>query len=361
MFDLADGLMEQYGDIEDQRASGNLMIPTGIPLIDDAMGGLARKTLNLVLGTAGERKSALVRTIAYWASLSGHRVLFIPLEWPYQEEVQIFAMMHAHNFSFQGAEAFSIGRFRDGLFNKDEKEAMRNVLVPCLKQELGQNLVIRSVEDKSWQSIRQLIEAENANQPLDLIVIDYITLFELGKTNDKTYEMHQAVRELKPLALHLNDDRGVAIVSPVQGSRKGKDEAIAAEGAWEKTGIYMYSEMEKSADNILYTFMPEVLKAENKMKIGFCKTRRHGTIAPLLVEVDPLVSIVGGSPIVMAARRAREEEMTACITDQPAPPKGASTGPTLLKGKRKPKPVSDGSLSVAEARRLIKGPKEAWK
>jgi KaiC/GvpD/RAD55 family RecA-like ATPase len=355
MFELADRVMEVYERIEEEREAGTLMIPTGIPVIDDAMGGLIRRTLNLVLGNAGERKSATVRTAAYWAALSGHRVLFVPLESALEEELSTFSMMHAHNFSFEGAELFSIGRFRDGLFNEAEKQAMRDVLVPALKQELGTNLVIRSVEDKSWANIRQLIEAENVNGQLDMVVIDYIALFDLSmERGDKTFAMHQAVRELKQLALHMNDDRGVVVLSPVQGSRKGYDEAVANQGVWEQNGIWMYSEMGKSADNILYTFMPPDMMAVNKMKLGFCKTRRHGPIAPVLVEVDPQVSIVGGSPIVMAARAARDQEMAAYITDQPATPKGPGTGPTLIKGKRKPKPASDGSLSAAAVRRLIK-------
>jgi hypothetical protein len=359
MLELADDLMEHYQDIEDAREAGNLKIPSGIQLIDDLMGGgFERKTLNLILGTAGHRKTAVARTAAYWAALAGFRVLFIPLEWPWQEELAIFSMMHGHNYQFQGAEELSIRRFRDGLLNKDEEEAIVNFLVPALKQELGTNLVIRSVEDKTWQNIRQLIEAENANGPLDLIVIDYITMFELGKGFDKNYEMHQAVRELKQLALHINDDRGAAILSPVQGSRNGYNEAVAADGTWQKTGIWQYGEMEKSADNILYTFMPDEQIA-NKIKLGFCKTRRHGTPPPLLVEVDPQVGIVGGSPIVMAARVAMEEDIAALATGIPAKTQVKVQG--IIKGKRKPKPVSGDGLSVAEVRQLFKGPAKAWR
>jgi hypothetical protein len=231
--------------------------------------------------------------------------------------------------------------------------------VPALQQELGTNLVIRSVEDKTWQNIRQLIEVENAEGPLDLVVIDYITLFELGKGFDKAYEMHQAVRELKQMALHINDDKGVAILSPVQGSRAGYKEAVGNDGKWEQTGIYMYGEMEKSADNILYTYMPDDLKASNQMKIGFCKTRRDEPPPQVLVEVDPKTGLVGGSPIVMAARQARDDDMAAIVTG--IPPKAPVKLQGIIKGKRKPKPVSDGSFSTADVRRLLKVPAKAWR
>jgi hypothetical protein len=209
--------------------------------------------------------------------------------------------------------------------------------------------VISSTEKQTWASVRQLIEAETAKQPLDLIVIDYITLFDLGAEKDKNFAMHQAVRELKQMCLHLNGDRGVVVVSPVQCTKKGYEVAKLNGGVWEPTDIWMYSEMEKSADNILYTFMPDELKQYNKMKLGLCKTRRHGPIAPQLVVVDPKVSLVGGSPIA----RYRDDKEMAEITGAHSV---AGKERVVIQGKRRPKPVSDGSVTVEELRRMLEGP-----
>jgi hypothetical protein len=347
--ELGDLIMDMHDDNEAAFKAGTLSIHTGISLIDDQMGGLGKKTLNLIMGHAGHRKSAVARTIAYYAALSGFRTMFIPLEWPYQEEIQIFAMMHAHNLLLQGTENFSISRFRDGKLDKGEKELMRAEIVPSFKADLGTDLVIRSTEKQTWASIRQLIEAENANAPLDLVVIDYITLFDLSDVGfDKTFAMHQHVRELKQMCMHLNGDRGVVVVSPVQCNRKGYLLAKLNGGVWEATDIWQYGEMEKSADNIMYTYMPDDLMRANQMKLGFAKTRRHGPIAPQVVDVDPKVSLVGGSPIV---RYKDEKEMAELIGGRV--PDGR-TG--VIQGKRKPKPVSDGSMTVEEIRRMIKGP-----
>jgi hypothetical protein len=131
--------------------------------------------------------------------------------------------------------------------------------------------------------------------------------------------MCQAVRELKQLCLHFNDDKGLVVVSPVQGNRKGYAAAVANGGAWEASDIHMYGEMEKSADNILYTFQPDELKADNKMKLGFCKTRRHGPTAPLQVIVDPQVGLVGGSPQDDEDKKDKKEskaEQRRTIKDQ---------------------------------------------
>jgi hypothetical protein len=152
------------------------------------------------------------------------------------------------------------------------------------------------------------------------------------------------------MCMHFNDDRGIVVVSPVQCNRKGYALAKANGGVWEATDIWMYGEMEKSADNILYTYMPDDLKRANQMKLGFAKTRRHGPIAPQVVDVDPKVSLVGGSPIALAM------DVWACspFGEKPGKKPGEESG--VIRGKRRPKPVSDGSITHEQMRRMIQGP-----
>jgi DnaB-like helicase C terminal domain len=342
-------LMYMYQDMEIARDEGSLNLPTGIPLIDETMGGYDRRTLNLIMGHTGHRKSAVARTIAYHAALSGFRVLFIPLEWPYDEEWRIFAMMHAHSLMFEGTEKFSMERFRRAQFTEQEKELMERDLVRGLWSHLGTDLVIRSSEDRTWPAIRQLIEAENARQQLDMVVIDYLHLLDLGDARDKSYLMHQNIRELKQMAIHFNADQGLVVVSPVQCNRAGYKAAQLNDGAWESTDIYLYSEMEKSADTIMYTFMPDDLRAKDEMKIGFCKTRRHGIIAPRVVKVDPRVGLVGGSPVVMAQQaRQQDEEFAAEFgMEPPGGPRVVQAGPVKLKKAK------GGQATMKDLRRIL--------
>jgi hypothetical protein len=354
MKELAPQVASIYRDNEQAKQSGRHKIFTGIPVIDNEIGGFDRKTVNLLLGRTGHRKSAVARTIAYYAALNGFRTLFIPLEWPYEEEIAIFAMMHAHNLRFEGSEAFSIKRYRDAELNAEEKELLETELVPSLIGQLGTDLVIRSMGFNSWPNIRAMIEAENADQPLDLVVIDHVMLYELGKGIDKTFEMHQIVREMKQMSMHFNDGQGLVFVSPVHGNRKGYETAKAT-GVWEATDIYLYSEMEKSADTIVSCYMDDDLKTTNKMKMGFSKSRRSGAVEPRLIEVDSKCGLVGGSPVTRM-RRAKEEsekqeDLLAVIDGRPVkarvgPQGGAvwpqdadfeSTGP--IAGKRKRKPI----------------------
>jgi hypothetical protein len=293
---LADQVVPLYGENAAAANSNKHIIPTGIKVVDELIGGYDRKTLNLILGTIGQRKSAVARTIAYHAADKGFRTLFICLEWPYEEEIQIFSMMHSHALTFEGTESLSIKRFRNGTLLPKEVEFLSGCLVPSIKEDIGTNLVIRGIEDRTWANVRSVIEAENANAPLDMVVIDYITLLEVGAVRDPTYATNQLIREIKHMALYSNEGRGLVFVSPVQGNRKGYETAFANDGAWQATDISMYSEFEKSADTVMFCFMPPELSLLNQMKIGFCKARRFGIVAPRLVDVDPNVALVGGSP-----------------------------------------------------------------
>jgi hypothetical protein len=351
-------LMDRYYANKEADLSGSLTVHTGIPLIDNepdqnggaGIGGFDRQSLNLILGTTGARKSAVARTIAYYAALAGFRVLFIPLEWPYQEEHQIFAMMHAHNMRFKGAENLSIERFRKGRMTATEENLMKEELMPSLITDLGTDLAVRSTENKSWPGIRALIEAENANQALDIVVIDYIGLFELGaKTYDKVYLMHQHVREMKHMAMHYNQDRGLCFVSPVHGNRKGWEAAKLRGGEWEATEIYLYSEMEKSADTILWCSITEELQALNKMKIGFCKVRKNKPPGPQVVEVDDKSGLVGGSPVT----RERHHEAYLEKPIFASPEEKAKWAAGVI--NRKAKPAASLGLTAEDMRRMLTG------
>lgn len=302
MFLAAENLLPMYREMAEANRDNRLTIRTFIPLIDDAMGGLERRTLNLVMGHTGHRKSAVCRTMAYYAALAGFRVLFIPLEWPYDEEWRIFSVMHANLFVpvLPGLQNLSLERFQKSQLTQEELEQIERLLLPTLCKLLGPDLVIRSSDDHTWPAIRQLIEQENRKQELDMVVIDYLGMLDLGDARDKVHLMHQHIREIKQMTIRFNNGRGLVVVSPVQCNRKGYETACANGGVWESTDIYLYSEMEKSADNILYTYMPDHLKVDNQLMIGFCKTRRHGVIAPLTVTVDPRAGLVGGSPVAKA-------------------------------------------------------------
>jgi hypothetical protein len=239
MLETADSLTKLYADNEKMAADQSLVIRTGIEQIDGVVQGMRRKSFNLILGAAGQRKSAMARTIAYNTAARGQRVLFIPLEMNCEEELSIFAIMHGRDENyFEGTELITIDRFDNGKLTPDEVTFVDEELIPGLKHNLGDNLIIKRPEDTTWPGLRNFIETENFSAPLDLIVIDYFANMNTTKAKDETAYINQAAYEAKQFVLHdLDNGRGgVALLSPAHGNRKGVEHARQNDGNWEREG-----------------------------------------------------------------------------------------------------------------------------
>ena len=96
---------------------------------------------------------------------------------------------------------------------------------------------------------------------------------------------------------NANAGRGVAILTPIQGSRTGYQEATENDGAWGTTGVYMYSELDKSLDNCFYVYGSDELAAAGKLKIGSCKARRGATIPSTFVDINVTAGVVDVRPV----------------------------------------------------------------
>jgi hypothetical protein len=90
-------------------------------------------------------------------------------------------------------------------------------------------------------------------------------------------------------------------VTPIQGNRKGYDDAAEHDGAWETSGIFQYSELDKSLDNCLYVFTTPEISATGQIKMGSCKYRRGAdipsTFVPLNVGAGMLIDDRSEQPV----------------------------------------------------------------
>ena len=296
----ADSLADIYENNEQMAKDQKLVIPTGIHQLDDVISGMCRRSFNLILGAAGQRKSALARTIAYNTAVRRQRVLFIPLEMSTEEELSIFGVMHARNARyFDGTEDLTVQRFEKGLLTKAESEFLKSAIIPDMKKNLGDNLIITTLEDTTWPGLRNMIEMTNFLTPLDLVVIDYFANMNTTKAKDKTAYINEAAYEAKQFVLHdLNNDRGgAALLSPAHPSRKGVADAKQNDGNWDREAVYMYSELEKAADLIMTTYMDmgmQNMEGESFIKLGTCKSRRSADVPAQLVPIDHGTHVIGG-------------------------------------------------------------------
>jgi hypothetical protein len=316
MAEVADDLGKAYTDDKRRNKDNSLMIPTGIPVFDKHLGGLERKTLNFVLGAAGSLKTSLVRTMAYNAAYLGNRVLFIPTEFPYIEEMQNFAAMHAANpGAFTGVVdgRFSVGKIHQTKLSVKEEEDFRKFVIPGLREDLGDKLAVIQPASFSWPSIRSIIEMQNNKAPIDLIVLDYLGRLDIGDARDPRIAYNRMADDAKNFLLYdlTNTRGGAAMVSPCHASRRGVENAMAADGNYVKEAIFEYSQFEKSCDVIMFTYVDPELQQENLMKIGTCKSRRTADIPAQSVSVDPHTRRVGNNDIETEKAKDKQRKQDA--------------------------------------------------
>jgi hypothetical protein len=314
--DIAPDLGKVYTDDKRRNKDNSLMIPTGIPVFDKQLGGLERKTLNFVLGAAGSLKTSLVRTMAYNAACLGNRVLFIPTEFPYVEELQNFAAMHAANpGAFTGVVdgRFSVEKIHKAGLSDKEEEDFRKIVIPVMQDDLRDKLAIIQPASFSWPNIRSIIEMENNKAPLDLIVLDYLGRLDIGDARDPRIAYNRMADDAKNFLLYdlTNTRGGAAMVSPCHASRRGVENAMAADGNYVKEAIFEYSQFEKSCDVIMFTYVDPELQQENLMKIGTCKSRRTADIPAQSVSVDPHTRRVGNNDIETEKAKDKQRKQDA--------------------------------------------------
>ena len=138
----------------------------------------------------------------------------------------------------------------------------------------------------------QIIELVDRKCPLDLVFIDYLTLMNVGDSRHPTETIHATIKEVKDFCLSFHGGKGLTVLTPVQGSRRGYDAAAGVGGTWTKDGIYMFSEFERSLDTLLYVFADTELKELNLLKVGTCKTRRSLDVDATLVKRNAVSGLI---------------------------------------------------------------------
>jgi hypothetical protein len=134
------------------------------------------------------------------------------------------------------------------------------------------------------------------------------------KGRDQIGEMSEIIKDAKHLCQTFNNNHGLTMLTPVQGSRDGFDEAAKNGGRWNMSGVFMFSEFDKSLNGCFYTFLdPEGGDSQSKINFGMCKSRDSSIFGPVEVDIHPLSGEIGFVP------PGGEGASEAAMTTQVAP------------------------------------------
>lgn len=291
-------LNEDAGDIEEiylkskaDHLAGRLRFFTKIKGIDDNL-TIKRGDFVGILGYTGNCKSTLCRSICYNAALQGFNVLHVTLEQTYDEEMTIYALMHSAHPKFGRTTAICKKEFDEGRLTEEDEHFLFKVVLPDLNKLPGKLIIRQPQESSSWGAIKTIAEITHQVTPggLDLFFLDYLALCQTSSKNVKE-EIEANIKDMKQFALHFNDNKGIVAMTPVQGKREGWTDAGENDGKWEATGVYMYSEFERSLDSLISVYLGEIVP-KNQLIISSAKLRRSGGIPPFFAGVNFDVGLV---------------------------------------------------------------------
>lgn len=237
------------------KKEGNVWgIKMGIPALDEKTFGIQPHELIICAGWQGTGKSTLMQHISFSAYLQGLTTLFVSLEMDRGPLLRKFDTM-AVNMSYRLLKSLALEDEAEERWEKWADEAEEG-------REHGQEIIII---DRIGSRTATGIYAETIRHKPDLVVVDYLSLLDTGKTgNDKQWQaIGQISRELKLNAQTL----GIPIIAAAQTNRDSVKEGVKLET------IAFSSSIGMDADIVLGLMQDDDMKAQELMEVAMVKNR----------------------------------------------------------------------------------------
>lgn len=207
----------------ERLATAEGILPTGVPFLDDAMGGLTRNSLMLVGAYTGTGKTQLVAHIAHNVAGSGKHVHFFALE-AEPMEIQrrmkyrvVREMAHAAGIRGLNYVDWAQGRFDDKL-TKVEVDATE-YLGRCYGTL---HTYYRRFTDFTPQWFRKQVEA--IKDKTDLIIVDHLHYFDLDPHAPEHAAMKDCVKAIRDCSLITG--KPVILVAHLRKKDRGSSAAL---------------------------------------------------------------------------------------------------------------------------------------
>ena len=279
--DDADEVLEEYDIIEstDQYAGRNLF---GLDPVDSVCKGHKKGEFWVHCAFAGELKTTLALNYAYNnVMVYGKNIFYAILEMPYtQLRRQLYAIHSSHGrfvtrwHHEDGYVGLDYRQIRDGELNARDKERLRIVARDFEESARGRLFVWRPAEDVSILDIQRKAEMFHNKYGCDGIVVDHLGLVvPKGKSSDYVVSLNSVVRDCRMMALNFARGSAVPVLALFQLNRQGKLRADKADGRYDFAAISYANEIEKSADEVTYTYLNDELRRAGKFYLGCLKNR----------------------------------------------------------------------------------------
>ncbi len=256
------GCMERLSTV--QREHGTIVgVPTGFRPLDTALGGLQRSDLLILAARPGTGKTAFALNVAASAAYTHqHRVAIFSLEMSKEQLGQRLIAMQSH---------IDQQRLRMGWVGDEEWEQ----IIPTMGTLAEGPLWIDDTGGLSLTALRSRARRLQAQQGIDLIIVDYLQLMHASQDGKRATNREQEIAEisrgLKSLAKELN----IPVLALAQLSRavEGRQSKVPQLSDLRESGS-----IENDADVVLFIYRegmydPENLEVQHHADIIIAKHR----------------------------------------------------------------------------------------
>jgi replicative DNA helicase len=284
-------MRSDVGDIMDQyakRKSGKITtgVLSGIPAIDRVTDGFQNGELDLICAYTGEGKSMLSTQIAWHACVKQGKNVYIATSETIRDQVRrrIIAR-HTREEQFGLPEGIDSNDIKNARLTPEQERKLAEAVEDFKHNPLYGRLQIAQIPRGSTLGmIEAKLSRYNQSTPVDIVIIDYLTLIKPDRhRNSQREEMNDVIKDAKVMATTFADGRGVPVISPWAMNQAKYLEAIRT-GGYTLASLAETSEAEKSADMILSLLrLPEQPK---EVKTQMLKNRDGSLPAPFTLEAD---------------------------------------------------------------------------
>lgn len=268
---IADFLQE-YNSAKNADAEPG--IKSGFDALDALTNGQQRGELFVMCGFTGAGKTAYMLNCAYNAAiLQKKNVVFVSLEMPLHQVRRRLFVRHSNNTTFGVHGGLDYIRVKRGSLNIDEERALRDMTADLATGDYGTLDIFQMAKTETVESLRERITYARSRHPIDLVVLDYMSLLSpIRRRQNRQDEIIEIVEGLKSLCLNFNEGEGLAILTGNQTSRKAVEEAIE-HGEYGINFASDTSAIEKNADLLAWLLRTDEMKANHEVMIGVPKYR----------------------------------------------------------------------------------------
>jgi replicative DNA helicase len=189
---LLDLMPDVFESIVDRAANPGINgIPSGFHDLDGMTNGFQSGDLVIVAGRPAMGKSSFVANIATYAAGQGKRVAMFSLEMSKESIVKRL---------LSSAAKIELSRLNNGRVNDGNWVELSN----AMKTLWPLPLIIQDTGIDTYGAIAQSCEEMSKDEPLDMVIIDYLQLIESDMRGDnRNIELSKVTRGLKKLAMSM--------------------------------------------------------------------------------------------------------------------------------------------------------------